>query len=536
MKTIEQLREKTYNEVINMLSEKGKCALIRPTGFGKTGIITRVISHYTKVLFLYPADIVEEAVRRFYYGDDEYYNYSEIPGVTTVTLHKFREMSEEEMRDTMAGVDLVIADECHRLGGQRTYKYFKKLIKLFPDVHRLGATATPERMDLVDVIGDLFDNCTISTITMHDMIGVYKIFKKPYYCYCSYGEADTNEVINEYRSNYDKLTTEEIDTAEELLKSRLIEISNLQNMPNIVKDCCQYAFDKQYLKFIVFFSSFQHMADKGDEVESWFKEAFPHYTSSKLIISSEKEEYTKNIYKLNRLRRKENHIDLIYCINMVTMGYHVGDLTGIIMYRGTASGIVYQQQLGRILNPNYSGIVIDVVDNIHRKALYDNLGQLKRSTMKKKKRLTALLRKKQKLEDKGQSLTEAEQQELDSLSLEVKSLDEERTRPQYNTLYEEDLIAIGNEASYRELIAKTVAEPISMRCRQAYARWKEWGGNDQPFFREYILARGIVGTDRENKDIALSPFCEEKNVSVNKVLDVMQVPHLPKGQRVVFND
>lgn len=536
MKTIEQLRNETYDEVIDKLNTEGKCALIRPTGFGKTGILEKLCREYGEVLFLYPVNIVEEALRRFRYGDSDYYKYSQIPGVTTMTFKRLQGKSEDEIKEAMKNVKLIIADECHRLGGKITYKYFKKLIELFPDVPRIGATATPERMDLVDVVGDLFCNCTISNITMHDMISKYKLFKKPYYCYCTYGEADTNEVVNEYRKNYDKLTTEEIDIAEDILKSRLIEISNLQNMPNIVRDCCEYAFDKQYLKFIVYFSDFKHMADKGDTVEEWFREAFPNYTLSKLIISSEKMEYAQNLYKLNRLKRKENHIDLIYCIDMINMGFHVGDLTGIVMYRGTASGIIYQQQLGRVINPVYSGIVIDVVDNIHRKALYENLGKLSSSTREKKRRLTALLRKRKRLEKKGQSLSAEEEKELKQLESEVKSFDEGRSVTNYNYLCEEDLIAIGNEATYRELIAKTVAEPISIRCRQAWKRWKEDGGVDQPFFREYIIARGSKEMDRYNKDVPLEPYCRLKDVTINKVLDIMGVPMLPKGEKVVFED
>lgn len=535
MKTIEQLRDETYNEVVDMLNKKGKCIMIRPTGFGKTGILTRLCLHYSKVLFLYPADIVEEALRRFYYGDSDYYKYKEIPGVTVETFLGLIRKSDEQLTDMLSGVDLIIADECHRLGGEETYKAFTRMIELFPNIPRIGATATPERPDLVDVTGDLFDNCTISSITMHDMISKYKIFKKPYYCYCSYGEADTNEVINEYRKNYDKLITEEeTNEAEEILKARLIEISNLQNMPNIVRDCCEYAFDKEYLKFIVFFSGFKHMADKGSTVESWFREAFPEYTMSKLIVSSEKEEYAKNVYKLNRMKKKVNHIDLIFCVDKINMGFHVNDLTGIVMYRGTASGIIYQQQLGRVINSEYSGIVIDVVDNIHRKALYENLGKLSSDTIKKKKRLTTLIKKKEKLEMQGKTLSESEQKELDTLASEVKSFLEDREKPVYNRLLEEDLIAIGNEATYRELIAKTVAEPISMRCRQAWKRWKERGGNDQPFFREYIEARGLKETNRYGKDVPLWPYCEEKNVTVNMVLNVMNVPRLPKGENVKF--
>ena len=44
-------------------------------------------------------------------------------------------------------------------------------------------------------------------------------------------------------------------------------------------------------------------------------------------------------------------------------------------------------------------------------------------------------------------------------------------------------------ATYKELIAKTVAEPISMRCRQAWARWLEKGGDDSIMTKEYILGQ-----------------------------------------------
>ena len=79
------------------------------------------------------------------------------------------------------------------------------------------------------------------------------------------------------------------------------------------------------------------------------------------------------------------------------------------------------------------------------------------------------------------------------------------------------MIATGYEATYRELIAKTVAEPRSMRCRQAYQRWKERGGDDSIKTREYILSR-------EAPDfVPLPPFCDLKSVSINEVLNEMGI-------------
>ena len=51
--------------------------------------------------------------------------------------------------------------------------------------------------------------------------------------------------------------------------------------------------DVSYLKFIVFFTDFTHMDEKGSDVEKWFSDAFPDYSLNVL-----KSEYVENISKL----------------------------------------------------------------------------------------------------------------------------------------------------------------------------------------------------------------------------------------------
>lgn len=53
-----------------ILAETNNCVIIRPTGFGKTGILTKFIDDYTNILYLYPSDVVRQAVLRFYYQND----------------------------------------------------------------------------------------------------------------------------------------------------------------------------------------------------------------------------------------------------------------------------------------------------------------------------------------------------------------------------------------------------------------------------------------------------------------------------------
>lgn len=506
MTKIERLREETYLNAKQLLVDYNKGVIIRPTGFGKTGILTRFIRDYKNVVFLYPAQVVKDAVINFY-GSDE------IPNTKFITYIGLQGYSKSDMR-SLGDVDLIIADECHKLGAGKTSKAVKKLLSVFPNAHFLGATATPERMDLVDEISVFFENRVVGKYTLHDAFQD-GVLQRPYYCFCSYGLEDIERVQKETKLEVEKMDAER-ENAEVLLRSRLIEISNLQRMDSIISETCrQYVKDDSYLKFIVFFSDFEHMSDKGDDVRSWFEDAYPNYTIDTLTISSETKEYSENTEKLSCLDYKKEHIDLIYCVDMMNLGYHVDDLTGIVMYRGTSSGIIFSQQLGRVLSSSSldSGIVFDVVDNIHREAMYDVIGKLPSSTLKKKKRLEFLQKKNEKLLAEGKCLSDKEQKELDEL---LKSIDK---APNWwesaNNLLPEDLIATGHEATYRELIAKTVAEPVSMRCRQAFKRWKERGGNDNPFTREHILSQ------KAPQAVPLSPFCELKQVSVNAVLAEM---------------
>lgn len=511
MKKIDRLRKETYDDMVRLLSEFGKCALIRPTGFGKTGILTKLIKSglYNNILFLYPSEVVKDAVLNFYF-DGNVPNDAEISNVTFMTYAKLINLSKSDMRD-LGSIDLIICDECHRLGATRTYKAMNSLIAVFPNANLVGATATPERMDLVDEIGDFFEDCVVFPYTLHDAIKD-KILQKPYYCFCSYGVSDLELVEKQTRLEVDKMDSDK-DNALLLLRSRLIEISNLQRMDKIIKDTCMdCCSDVSYLKFIVFFTDFFHMKDKGSDVENWFKDAFPDYSINILKVSSETPEYANNVSNLSCLTYKSNHIDLIYCVDMINMGYHIDDLTGIVMYRGTESGIIYNQQLGRVLSSGSckSGIVFDVVDNIHRETVYAVLGKERKITRVSRVRYEKLLEKR----DNGEVLTEKEELDLKELS---KRFDVANRKwwTNCNNLKPSDLIATGHEVTYRELIAKTVAEPISMRCRQAWKRWKEKGGSDNPFTREHILEQ------KAPDGVPLSPFCELKNVSVNAVLTEM---------------
>ena len=528
MKRIDRLRNETYEESMALLKKYKKCAIIRPTGFGKTGILTKIIKNgrYKKILYLYPTEVVKNTVLNFYYGKKT--QKDSIDNVIFMTYMKLTNLSESDM-DAIKGIDLIICDECHRLGATETMESMRDLIESNPKVHLLGATATPERMDMIDEIAMFFDDRVTSRYTLHDAFQD-EIIQKPYYCFCAFGESDPEslaKIKKDAMLQVINMDDNDRKYATELLNARMIEISHLAKMDYVIKSTLkEVKIDTSYQKYIVFFSDFAHMRKAKHNVWEWFTQAFPKHNINELIITTETNEYARNVNKLNTLSYKKNTIDLVYSCEMLNMGYHVADLTGIMMYRGTYSSIIYMQQLGRALSTGDTmpKIVFDVVDNIHRKSTYAMLSDQFESsdyiTDEEKAEYIELVNRTHDKDSKGNpvKLTAVETSRLIELSKLFKiDRDYKLGKIRCNTLMPSDLIVTKYAATYRELIAKTVAEPISMRCRQAWNRWVEKGGDASVMTREYIL------NQQAPKAVPLSPFCKLKNVSINAVLNEMGI-------------
>lgn len=550
MLKIDDLRDATYKETKKLLKKYHKCAIIRPTGFGKTGILTRLIHDYNKVLYLYPADVIWNTVLDFYYQDDTSIPKDEkIPNVIPWTYQMLALATEDQM-ERLKDVDLIITDECHRLGGKRTSIALHKLLDEYcPKADLCGATATPERMDLIDEITEFFDNRVTSVYTIHDAF-TDGIIKRPYYCYCSVNyKADFEKVS--------KMTNAEIEKLDDIndkliqqhkLNEHLKEISELVRMPNIIRNTCdEYIDNTSYMKFIVFCANLEHIRLCHDEVIRWFAEAYPDYDVNSLIISSECNETRNNVAKLRTLVYKNQTIDLIFSCDMLNMGYHISDLSGIVMYRMTNSSIIYSQQLGRVINSGSKrhGLVFDVVDNIHRRSLYDVMGEPSIEVKEEREMLMFYEDRISRTEDESHeygNLTQAEIEEYIALRTKYDNLAHPQRTGRYEGLSSRDLIVTSFSASYHELIQKTIAEPISMRCRQTYEYWVRSGGKTTGKYAgiagvllQEKAARDInygYGNTAESIHVPITPFAKIKKVSVQCVLETI----FGKNQVAAYQD
>ena len=102
-----QLRDETYHEAKHLLKKYKRCVIIRPTGFGKTGILTRFIKKYKRVIYLYPANVVMDTVLSFYYNGN-------IPPEKTISNVEFMSykrltMLTEEQMESYSDINLIIS-------------------------------------------------------------------------------------------------------------------------------------------------------------------------------------------------------------------------------------------------------------------------------------------------------------------------------------------------------------------------------------------------------------------------------------------
>ena len=544
---------KTLQNAMNLLKEYKKCIIIRPTGFGKTWMLTELIKHYKKVLYLYPAAVIRDTVINRYYdiqtdSEDEdetldpetietYKELNYIKNCDLMTYAKLIRLSDDEIENM--NYDLIIFDEAHRLGGNMTKIATEKLFaKANKNTHFIGATATPTRMDNFDVCSHFFADKLTYIYTLFDAIKNGMI-QKPNYCFATYDfKKDLENAMKESDENIkDKMVAN-------IINAKTIELSKLYNMPNIIKDVCEkYAHSTSYMKFIIFFASIEHMSGKIDDVVGWFKEAYPGHTINTLRISSANVIESANTDKLDLLIPQENHIDLIACIDMLNVGYHVNNQTGILMYRGTKSNTIFTQQLGRALSAgaNNSAIIFDIVDNLHRKAVYElqvkdtlSKSRNKKSTKQASKDNFKLaadgttivtfdskgreIKTQYHLDENGQIVdrngtTSTFKYDVESNMI-INTAEINSAEKNINNITKECLHATGHEATYREIIAKAMAEPLSHRCKYAL----------QLHFRSWCLNNGVPYpiSDKELEEIYgldVQDFYEEfkKIVKKNKI-------------------
>lgn len=374
----EKIVLKTRDACVKLLNSKRKAFLIRDTGFGKTWIMSDLIESriWKKVIYIYPldsikSDFIEKYSHKFKGVDVKCISYTSLALADTLSS----EASIVDVLPDLVGMEngLFIFDEAHRLGlvGEerigvnKSSNFVEKILRYYPNAYYFGATATHIRTDGANMIDTIFDGRLVFPYTMKDAVRD-GFFEKPRYVFSTYDIKTLSDELMSNVNNQSVLSKEEKVIEVEKLTNTIVQYSKILNMPSILKRNIEATnCRKDYMKFIVFFSNKETLFNTYEKVVSWFKEAFPSMKVRYTIVISTDSEYSKNFDKVSKLNTDEGVIDLVFNINMITMGYHDKNITGVLMLRLTSSDIVYSQAIGRCYNmeSNYQGIIFDIVGN-----------------------------------------------------------------------------------------------------------------------------------------------------------------------------
>ena len=286
------------------------------------------------------------------------------------------------LRQWIKQFDLIMMDECHRAGAEgflRTWERIGSIITKSSDnikdgetpVKLVGVTATPDRLDGMDIKEIFGKSNQISRLTLSDCIKEGLLSKFDYV----YAIGDRS---NFYQTAVDSMEESRIKAGNpglfEYEKVELQkELDKMKPMHEIIRESIspENTGDDGYMRFVVFFEDKKHISKMKDIVKGWFTNAFldKNIEIKNVVSKSKNDEVNYEISDVDILEeldrtKSPNRVDLIYCVDKLNMGYHVESITGIMMLRETNSAVIYNQQIGRCFSVRSMNkpIIFDIVD------------------------------------------------------------------------------------------------------------------------------------------------------------------------------
>lgn len=343
-----------YEAAVRMLAERGKAAVIHPTGTGKSFIGFKLCEDDPDktICWLSPSRyIYQTQLENLAETSDGY----QPENVKFYTYAKLMNADDDEITDIKP--DYIILDEFHRCGAEFWGRGVDKLLKTYPDVPVLGLSATAIRYldNQRDMTDELFDGNVASEMTLGEAI-VRGILNPPKYVLTVYSYQKELERYETKISGVKSLAAR--DEATKYLEALRRALEMAEGLDKIFEK----HIENKAGKYIVFCSSLEAMNFAAEEAENWFAniDREPHIYKA---YSNDPE--TSKAFAGFKADNSE-HLKLLYCIDMLNEGVHVEDISGVILLRPTVSPIIYKQQIGRALSASKytNAVIFDVVNNI----------------------------------------------------------------------------------------------------------------------------------------------------------------------------
>jgi superfamily II DNA or RNA helicase len=231
--------------------------------------------------------------------------------------------------------DFIIIDEFHHAAAES----YQKLLSYYKPKILVGLTATPERMDNLDILG-YFDGRIAAEIRLSEAIG--RNLLAPFHYFGITDTVDLND-LEWSKGKYNQGALSKRYTG------------NAQRVDHIKKSLLQYVTDINSVIGLGFCVSIEHA--------KYMAEAFTTLGIPSTHLSSESTSEERNSVQ-RRLCSKEIHF--IFVVDLYNEGVDIPDVNTILFLRPTESLTVFLQQLGRGLRISEGKECLTVLDFVGR--------------------------------------------------------------------------------------------------------------------------------------------------------------------------
>lgn len=358
MVELKEHNKRPYNELVKALKEYHQAIYVSGVGTGKSFVFMKLLADSDmfkneKCLYIVPQESISTNIMT-------YKEFELIKDrVTFINMQQFN--SETKARELVKGYGLVVEDEVHHAASD---VYGKNIVTAVTelDIPFLGLTATPVRMDKIDIRNEFA--VVVNGISNFDAI---QLGLMPQFTY-RIGTLDKDLKSLRKRINEEKKKK----------SSRQVPVTMCRE---VIKDIAETYPRKKYIAFSGSISQL-----RKDKLT--VKYAFPDKDIYEMHTESSN---VKNV--LNDF----NHADsgILMTVDMALEGIHLDNVDGIILFRNVQSIPVFEQILGRVcsIGKKISPVVIDCSGRgiiLLRKLIAYNNARWKNVTPKKKKELNDL--------------------------------------------------------------------------------------------------------------------------------------------------
>lgn len=342
-----------YEKVCAMLTERGKAAVVHPTGTGKSFIAFKLAEDNpsSRVLWLSPS----EYIFRTQLENLKRACNVELSNISFLTYAKLMLADSDAMSEYAP--DYIILDEFHRCGAEMWGKGVERLLSTYQEVPVLGLSATNIRYldNHRDMADELFDSNIASEMTLGEAV-VRGILTPPEYVLSIYS---CTKDIEKYQTRIRKAKTKAMrDEAQKKLDALRRSLENAEGLDVMFR---KHIKDRQG-KYIIFCSNVEHLHETETHINEWFKGIDEYPNIYKAYSEGADSSKAFDAFRNDT----SSHLKLLLCIDMLNEGVHIDGVSGVILLRPTVSPIIYKQQIGRALaaGSKKNSVIIDVVNNI----------------------------------------------------------------------------------------------------------------------------------------------------------------------------